>query len=180
MDNNKIRDWDLKMVRLWKVALGIFGIAVTLFISSIYYSNYRWINQDYRGDALREIDRQLRNAHPGYKPDLIAKVYGQDKKSREICIYEMSKNHVIIDIWTVLYSREIPAPLLHREYTPDYMKIGGAEDLCVYYAAEPPPPHSGYGFRLPPRPDQSLEGPAAQMLPSPHASSAAPWLAPSK
>lgn len=151
-------------MKTWLILSLCLGLVAGAAFAVSAYTDYEWNHQDYRGDARRVIDRQLRAAHPGYRPDLVVRMYGQDKTSRDTCIYELDSKKIVVNIWAVLYTKGIPFPVMHQEYTPNWTKIGGVEGLCLRYAAEPPPPHAGYGFPSPPPDDPRLVGPAAQSL----------------
>ena len=130
----------------------IAGVSVLIlcFITAAAYTSYAWESQNFRADGRNLIYHQLQMAHPGYKPRLIVRVYGQDARSRDLCIYEMSKDNRIIDVWSVLYTRGLLHPLLHEIYTPAWSRNGGLQAECLRYSIEAPPSH-GFQTRLAPR-----------------------------
>ena len=101
------------MTRTRKIIAGV-GVPILCFTIAAVYTSYAWESQNFRVDGRNLIYHQLQMAHPGYKPRLVVRVYGQDARSRDLCIYEMSNDNRIIDVWSVLYTRELLHPLLHK------------------------------------------------------------------
>ena len=78
----------------------------------------------------------------------------------------MGKADTIMNVYTILYTRTIPKPLMHQIYTPFWTKTGSGASLCLEYSEESPPPHTNMlqFHRLQPSFDADIKSFEAQSL----------------
>ena len=124
------------------VAIGLSGVGVGVLLVALltWRAGAAWRSQDAKGAAAALVGRELGADRPGYRPRLAVRLYGSDKASRDMCVYEFGPGGGVSNIWSVMYTRGLFRTVEHEQYTPDWRPAhsgGIVRDLCLHSAAEP-------------------------------------------